>query len=348
VNPAASLAQVPDTRRESALAFRLANEFQRAFPLVPAPFAVLAAQLGVREAEVLDALAALLDAGTISRVGAVLAPNSVGVSTLAALCVPQTRLAQVAALVSARREVNHNYEREGDPNLWFVMNAADGHALDRAAHAIECAAQCGTLLRFPLIEEYRIDLGFDLRAGAQPPDVSGRRAPAPRTPLGEADRTLMSALQAGLAPTRYPFRALGARIDMSEDEVLASVRGWIETGVIRRFGVVVRHRHLGYRANAMTVWDVPDEVVAQAGHALARQVGVTLCYRRERHLPDWPFNLYCMIHGRMREQVLERLVEIGRACALDRYPSRVLFSRTCYKQRGAAYFPGDADGLRSA
>jgi len=348
VNRAATLAQASDTRRESALEFRLLNEFQRGFPVVPAPFAVLAAQLSVREVDVLGALAALLDAGTVSRVGAVFAPNSVGVSTLAALRVPPARLDQVAALVSARHEVNHNYEREGDPNLWFVMNAADENALEQAAHAIESAVQCGGLLRFPLIEEYRIDLGFDLRADALPREVSDWRAPALRTRLEEADRTLMSALQTGLAPAPYPFRALGARICMSEHEVLARVRRWIETGVIRRFGVVVRHRQLGYRANAMVVWDLPDEVVAGVGRALAGQAGVTLCYRRERRLPDWPFNLYCMIHGRMREQVLDRLAEIGRACALDRYPSRVLFSRTCYKQRGAVYFPGDADGLRGA
>jgi DNA-binding Lrp family transcriptional regulator len=342
------LVPAPDTRRESALGFRLLNEFQRAFPLVPAPFAVLAAQLSVREVEVLEALAALLDAGAVSRVGAVFAPNSIGVSTLAALRVPQGRLTEVAALVSARHEVNHNYEREGDPNLWFVMSAADENALEHAAHAIESAAQCGTLLRFPLIEEYRIDLGFDLRADAPTAAVSGWRAPPVRTRLDAADRALMSALQTGLALTPFPFRTLGTRIGVDEDEVLARVRRWTETGAIRRFGVVVRHRQLGYRANAMAVWDVPDEVVAGAGHALARQAGVTLCYRRERRLPDWPFNLYCMIHGRIREQVLERLSEIGRVCALDRFASRMLFSRTCYKQRGAVYFPGDADGLRGA
>lgn len=143
---------------------RLLNDFQRDFPLVPRPFARIADALGVGEDEVLEGLAALQAAGKVSRVGAVIRPNSVGASTLAALAVPQERLAEVAAIVSARPEVNHNYEREHRWNLWFVVAAPSRADVLRAVAAIE--AQTGlAALELPLVTDFHIDLGFDLDAG---------------------------------------------------------------------------------------------------------------------------------------------------------------------------------------
>ncbi len=141
---------------------RLLNDFQHDFPLTPTPYADMAKQLGATEAEVLAALAHLKEAGAVSRVGAVVRPNTVGASTLAAMRVPPQDLERVAALVSGYPEVNHNYEREHALNLWFVATAPDGARLQQALDDI--AERSGyEVLSFPLIEDYHIDLGFDLR-----------------------------------------------------------------------------------------------------------------------------------------------------------------------------------------
>ena len=141
---------------------RLLNDFQHDFPSSPTPYADIAHQLGASEAEVLEALARLKQQGAVSRVGAVLRPNTVGVSTLAAMAVPPESLDQVAALVSACTEVNHNYEREHRLNLWFVANAPDAPRLQAVLNDI--AARSGyEVLSFPLLEDYHIDLGFDLK-----------------------------------------------------------------------------------------------------------------------------------------------------------------------------------------
>ncbi len=141
---------------------RLLNDFQHDFPLTPTPYADMAKQLGVTEAEVLAALAHLKEAGAVSRVGAVVRPNTVGASTLAAMRVPPDDLERVAALVSSCPEVNHNYEREHALNLWFVAAAPDGTRLQQVLDDI--AGRSGyEVLSFPLIEDYHIDLGFDLR-----------------------------------------------------------------------------------------------------------------------------------------------------------------------------------------
>ncbi|MGD2117179.1 MAG: Lrp/AsnC family transcriptional regulator [Chromatiales bacterium] len=140
----------------------LLNDFQHGLPLESRPFARVAEALGVSEAEVLDGLQALQSAGVVSRVGPVFRPNRLGVSTLAALSVPQERLAEVAELVNAYAEVNHNYEREHEFNLWFVVTAPDVHRLQAVLD--EIAARTGLeMLDLPMLEDYFIDLGFRLQ-----------------------------------------------------------------------------------------------------------------------------------------------------------------------------------------
>lgn len=320
---------------DDALEFHLLNDFQRDFPLCPAPFAELAARLGVGERVVLGCLEKLRREGKISRVGAVFAPKRIGASTLAAMAVPPERLAAVAEAVNRFPEVNHNYEREHRYNLWFVVTAASEERLRATLDAIERAAGLPILV-LPLLEEYHIDLGFPLGGGA-----AKQRAETvqvhPREPIGESERRLVSVLQEGLPLFIRPFALIAERIGASEGEVMTRIRQWLEAGAIKRFGVVVRHRELGYTANAMLVHDVPDERVAEVGRALAEEPAVTLCYRRPRILPEWPYNLFCMIHGRQRAEVEATIADLRRRHGLGGCPHDVLFSLTRFKQNGARY-----------
>ncbi|WP_265944672.1 AsnC family transcriptional regulator [Dechloromonas sp. A34] len=315
--------------------FRLLNEFQRDFPLCPAPFAELAARLGVAEKRVLSSLEKLRREGKISRVGAVFAPKRIGASTLAAMAVAPEQLEAVAAAVNRFPEVNHNYEREHRYNLWFVVTAASEGRLQATLRAIEQAAG-HPLLALPLVEEFHIDLGFALSGGAAKKTVEVRPV-HPVSPIDEAERRLVSVLQEGLPLFIRPFALIAERIGASEPEVLGRIRRWLEEGAIKRFGVVVRHRELGYTANAMLVHDIPDDQVGEIGRALAEEPAVTLCYRRPRHLPDWPYNLFCMIHGRERAEVEEIIADLRQRHGLADCAHDVLFSLTRFKQNGARY-----------
>ncbi|MBV2235272.1 MAG: Lrp/AsnC family transcriptional regulator [Sterolibacterium sp.] len=322
--------------------FRLLNEFQRDFPLISAPFEVLARQLETDELEVLASLRRLHEEGAISRVGAVFSPRRIGASTLAALAVPADRLDAVADEVSAHTEVNHNYEREHQWNLWFVATAPSQSQLDQLMTRIADESAC-PLIRLPLLEEFHIDLGFDLSgresASAQAARVQRRPAQLPESAwqLSVDEQRLMAVLQDGLPLELQPYVALAERAALDETRVLQLLEAWLARGLIKRFGVVVRHHELGWTANAMCVWDIPDATVSHLGEQLARQDGVTLCYRRARDLPSWPYNLYCMIHGRERTEVEARVNRINRDLALQDYPHQVLFSLRRYKQRGARY-----------
>jgi DNA-binding Lrp family transcriptional regulator len=313
------------------LEFRLLNEFQRDFPLTPAPFADIAARLGSDEATVLAVVKRLQDEGAISRVGAVFAPRAVGASTLAALAVPRERLEEVAAQVSAYRGVNHNYEREHIYNLWFVATAANEGALDALLQDI--GATTGLVpIALPLLEEFHIDLGFDLIHGGKVQHTARR---CETRPTSAEDQRLIASLQSGLPLVSRPFVQLGETSGFAETALLERLAGWLDDGCIKRFGVVVRHHELGYKANAMVVFDVPDDEVGEVGQRLAREPGVTLCYRRQRHLPHWRSNLFCMVHGRSREAV-EPVIE--RLCRIAGHPCEALFSLRRFKQCGARYF----------
>jgi DNA-binding Lrp family transcriptional regulator len=164
--------------------------------------------------------------------------------------------------------------------------------------------------------------------------------------IDETDRRVLAAIQSGLPLVSRPFAEIGARLGLSEAEVMTRLQQLQTRGVIRRFGVVVRHHEVGYGANAMVVWDVPDAQVRELGRCLAEFDFITLCYRRPRHLPQWRFNLYCMIHGKTREDVLSNLEWMVNRCGLQSLPHEVLFSRRRFKQRGAMYF--DVQGSTNA
>lgn len=163
-------------------------------------------------------------------------------------------------------------------------------------------------------------------------------------------RALVAAIQGGLPLIARPYAAVARQIGVSERDVIRMIRELVDQGVIKRLGVVVRHHELGYDANAMVVWDVPDGQVAELGRRLGAFPFVTLCYRRPRRLPQWRYNLFTMIHGRDRGDVQRHIDALVAACGLDQVMHQVLFSTRRFKQRGAHYGidvsagPGDADG----
>jgi DNA-binding Lrp family transcriptional regulator len=156
------------------------------------------------------------------------------------------------------------------------------------------------------------------------------------------DESLITAIQTGLPLTARPYAAIGQSLGMTEADVIARLQRLLENGVIKRLGVVVRHHELGYCANAMTVWNIPDEQVSEVGRCIGHFEFVTLCYRRPRRLPDWPYNLFTMIHGRDRDEVLANIDHLVHECGLGSIEREVLFSQRRFKQRGAIYHAADA------
>lgn len=310
---------------------RLLDEFQRDFPVTERPFQVLAFTLGLDESEVLDRLTRMRATGRITRVGATVAPGAVSASTLAAVAAPNERLEEVAALIDAEPGVNHNYQRENKWNLWFVATGPDRAHVDETLTRI--ANRTGLrVLDLRLVRPFNVDLGFRMSGEV-------RNVPGPRrvdcSALQAGDRTLLQALSSGLPLVAEPYTELARSLDREAAEVMARIEALHSAGIISRLGVIVRHRALGWSANAMVVWDLPSEQIDAAGPALAAHPGVTLCYERRPIEGVWPYRLYSMIHARSRSEALEVLASARALPELFGAQHKVLFSTRCFKQTGA-------------
>jgi siroheme decarboxylase len=150
------------------------------------------------------------------------------------------------------------------------------------------------------------------------------------------DRKLLNLLQHGLSVTPRPYLVLAEKLGITETEVLTRLARLKQQSVIKRFGVIVKHRQLGYQANAMVVWDIPDRLIDDIGSNISQAAFVNLCYQRPRR-ENWRYNLFCMIHGKDRATVLTQLQSLIETHALQNFDYQVLFSRRCFKQRGALY-----------
>ncbi|MEJ1297703.1 MAG: AsnC family protein [Candidatus Sedimenticola sp. (ex Thyasira tokunagai)] len=155
--------------------------------------------------------------------------------------------------------------------------------------------------------------------------------------LTEQDYQLIAEIQGGLPLSSHPYAEVGARIGLDEGEVIERIGLMQESGVIKRMGLVVRHHELGYKANAMVVWDVPDNELDAVGEALGEEPCITLCYQRPRRLPEWPYNLFTMIHGKERKRVLDTIESLSQLPEMEGISYKVLFSGRRFKQRGARY-----------
>jgi DNA-binding Lrp family transcriptional regulator len=165
-------------------------------------------------------------------------------------------------------------------------------------------------------------------------------APAPAKALAagqvldELDRQIILATQHGLARVAEPYRIIAGQVGTTVADVLVRMQRMLDSGVIRRIGAVPNHYKLGYKANGMTVWDVPDERV----HELGRQIGaldfVSHCYHRPRHLPEWPYNLFAMVHGHAREEIAGQIETIARLLGDADRGHDVLYSTRILKKTG--------------
>lgn len=146
--------------------------------------------------------------------------------------------------------------------------------------------------------------------------------------LDDADRRIIRATQSGLPLIAEPYQAIGEQIGLSADEVMSRLNAMLQAGIIRRIGVVPNHYRIGYRANGMTVWDVEDAWIDEMGVQVGALSFVSHCYHRPRSLPEWPYNLFAMVHAHGREQVEDKARQIG-----DLLGSRCRGHATLYSTR---------------
>ena len=159
--------------------------------------------------------------------------------------------------------------------------------------------------------------------------------------ISAEDRNLIKAVEHGLPIASRPYAEIAKKLGTTEQDVISRLQQLMDNGAIKRYGVVVRHKELGYTANGMVVWDIADDKVEELGMCIGKYDCVTLSYRRPRRLPDWSYNLFTMVHGSNRDEVTQKVEDIVRQCCLQNIKHTILFSTRRFKQRGASYTQKD-------
>ncbi len=156
----------------------------------------------------------------------------------------------------------------------------------------------------------------------------------PEPVIDGIDRQIILATQSGLPLQAQPYHAVARQVGVSPEEVMARMRRMLETGMIRRIGAVPNHYALGYKANGMTVWDVPDEKVDELGERVGALDFVSHCYQRPRHLPEWPYNFFAMVHGHDKPEVEAQVRQIAELLGDADRGHEILYSTRILKKTG--------------
>jgi DNA-binding Lrp family transcriptional regulator len=321
----------------------LIDGFQSGVPVTERPFRAVGEALGVAEDEALARVERLRERGVFRRFGAVLNPPVIGSSTLAALRVPEDRFDAVADVVNGYRQVNHNYRRDHEWNMWFVVTAGSRERRDGILAEVE--RRTGrSVLSLPMLTDYYIDLEFPVvnddrfaRESEARTDVDATRISESATgDLSPLEADVLLAVQDGLPLSLTPYADVARDVGASTEAVLGAVEDLLARGCIKRIGCVVNHVVTGFDANCMVVWDVPDDDLDARGRAVGALPYVTLCYHRPRR-PDqgWRYNLFTMVHGR-EQAAVDRVVDDLATDHLP-YPHERLYSTETLKQTGARY-----------
>ncbi|CCC41402.1 siroheme decarboxylase subunit beta [Haloquadratum walsbyi] len=323
----------------------LIDEYQSGFPIMERPFRAVGQELDISETNALTRVRQLRETGIFRRFGAVLNPPVIGSSTLAAVSAPEDRFDDIATIINEYRQVNHNYRRDHDWNMWFVVTASAREKRDDILDSIETKTGCD-VLKVPMLTDYYIDLEFPVvntdtfaRESVSETDVSATRISEEATGgLSRLEAELLVEIQDGfpLSVTPYHDIATAVESDVDAAAVVDAVDRLRSDGCIKRVGCVVNHIVTGFDANCMVVWNVPDNKLDTYGETVGEFPYVTLCYHRPRRPEQgWSYNLFTMIHGRESSAVDSKIDNL----AAEHLPfeHERLYSTETLKQTGARY-----------
>jgi len=321
---------------------RLLNRIQSDFPLVVRPYQELGQSLGLSEDEVVERMRALKAGRIVRQISAIFDTKSLGYkSSLVAMRVDPARITEAARIINEHPGVTHNYERNHQYNLWFTIAVPPTSDLEAVVQRIHELAGAEVTRVMYTLRLFKIGVNLDM-TGQRPADAIAApeyreqdRIRARDFTVTEQDKDVIRALQEDLPIEARPFKALAEQIGLDEDGLFEVMHSLVERGFMRRMAAILYHRRAGFRANGMGVWAVPEDAVVELGEQMASFANVSHCYRRPTY-PDWPYNVFTMVHGTSVEQCEEILTAISRTTGVTEYIS--LYSTREYKKTRTKFY----------
>jgi len=326
----------------------LLNAIQNNFPIAVQPYQILGLAVGTTEEDAFKRIQRLRQEGLIRRLGGVFDSRRLGYySTLCTGKVPEEKIPTLAKLLEGIPGVTHNYIRNHEYNVWFTLIARSKAVAESTLQMIRDVVGVSRIYSLPATRFFKINVNFDFNLPeedktASIKDADSRPVQKPKVSapyeLSSDEIALIRVLQGNLPDSMTPFNVLAENLHWQVDKVISIGIRLLEADVVRRFGAVLRHQKAGFTANAMGVWQVDPDQAAEVGEIMARFREVSHCYERPT-LPDWPYSLFTMIHGRTVEDCGDVMKRISLATGVNTYS--MLFSTAELKKSSMQYFLED-------
>ena len=318
---------------------KILNEIQWVFPLAERPFLELSKHYDLSEEEIIHRIIRLKQIGLIRQINAIFDTRRLGYkSALIAFAVYPDKLDYVAGEVNKHPGVSHNYERNHEFNMWFTLavppNADMKTDLDKMA-SLDGVIKYRLL---PTVKLYKIGVRLDMvNNDPQKPEPTEevKNLNPEKFSLSDHDKDFIRQLQKDLKIIPEPFKEMSEDLGITTSELFTKAKEYERIGVMRRYAAILRHRDAGFSANGMIVWKVPEAKIDETGFKLAAFPQVSHCYRRPVY-PDWPFNLFSMVHARTTEAAEKMAIEMSRHIGVKDYS--ILFSSREFKKERVKYF----------
>ena len=322
----------------------LLGKMQETVPFTRTPFADIGALVGLSGDEVLESLRRLKEEKIVRQISAIFDTRSLGyASSLVAARVDPEKVDAAAAVLNAHPGVSHNYLRNHEYNLWYTIAVppTSRFGLEGTVDILhrESGAEATRLL--PTLKLFKIGVRFDMAGESKPDDASDSyfsdKHRSEEVPLTAQEIAFVRAMQRDVALVPDPFGALADELGLPFEQVREMHESFLASGRMRRFAAVLHHRKAGFRANAMGVWAAPEDPaeIERLGEIMAGFRAVSHCYRRPSY-PDWPFNLFTMVHGKSVEDCEQTLDAIAEATGIQNRGA--LYSSKEYKKVRVKYF----------
>jgi DNA-binding Lrp family transcriptional regulator len=323
---------------------RLLNLMQGRFPLAPRPYAAVAAEAGISEAEALRRVARLVRERIIREVTPIYDTRALGYqSMLVAAKVDAKHPHRAAQVVNSHPGVSHNYLRTHEFNLWFTIAVEPDSrlGLEGTLDVLQRLTGAESIRQLPTLKLFKIRMDLEMERGTEALAAAAEAAePAELDPqpYDDFDVAVIRATQGHQPVTAEPYAEPAARLGTSVEKLLEHLEGMRERRLLRRVAAILFHRRAGFSANGMGVWEVPEDRIGELGPRMAAVRGISHCYQRPTY-PDWPYSVFTMAHGRSKEECDAILDSIAEMTGVD--GRATLYSSTEYKKVRLLYFTDD-------
>jgi len=318
---------------------QILNEIQWTFPLVSQPFHDIAKKFDISTQVVKERLKNLKKTGVLRQLSAIFDTRKLGYkSSLVAMEIESDKLESVARQINRHPGVSHNYEREHQFNLWFTLATPPGTDLKTEVDKFKKIPGILKIRMLPTIKLFKIGVKLEMlddkKLEVKPSEEKKKILDVKFVPT-EEDKEFIRELQKDLEITDKPFLKAAQKLGMSEDQIFEKLKHYEEIGVMRRYAAILRHRDVGFVANGMIVWKVPEQRITEVGEKLGAFPQVSHCYQRPVY-PDWPYNVFSMIHCKSQEEANDMAKEIQTQIDVGEY--KILFSAKEFKKTRVEYF----------